>query len=133
MRRAEGRWASRFLAVQLASHGIAALIFDKRGVGLSERVGYAPTLDQTAADIRAVMDAAGVERAAVFAEADGNPMALTFAAVHPERVTHLFLHHPFARLTASAYRRGATIAASLTRFSRSAPVKAGVRSATFPR
>ena len=32
---AEGRWASRFLATQLASHGIAALIFDKRGVGRS--------------------------------------------------------------------------------------------------
>jgi uncharacterized protein len=32
---AEGRWASRFLATQLARHGIAALIFDKRGVGAS--------------------------------------------------------------------------------------------------
>ena len=32
---AEGRWASRFLATQLARHGIAALIFDKRGVGVS--------------------------------------------------------------------------------------------------
>jgi hypothetical protein len=56
------------------------------------------------------MDAAGAERAAVFAEADGNPMALVFAATHPDRVTHLFLHHPFARLTAGdGYPHGVAV------------------------
>jgi class 3 adenylate cyclase len=78
------------------------VVFDRRGCGQSDPVERPATLEEQVADVVAVMDAAGVERAAVFAEADGNPMALTFAAVHPERVTHLFLHHPFARLTASA-------------------------------
>jgi pimeloyl-ACP methyl ester carboxylesterase len=47
---AEGRWASRFLASQLASHGIAALIYDKRGVGGSSGDWRQATLDDLAAD-----------------------------------------------------------------------------------
>jgi alpha-beta hydrolase superfamily lysophospholipase len=47
---AEGRWASRYLASQLASHGIAALIFDKRGVGGSTGDWRQATLDDLAAD-----------------------------------------------------------------------------------
>jgi pimeloyl-ACP methyl ester carboxylesterase len=54
---AEGRWASRFLATQLASHGIAAFIFDKRGVGGSSGDWRSATLDDLAAD-----DAAAVAR-----------------------------------------------------------------------
>jgi len=76
------------------------VVFDRRGCGQSDPVERPATLEEQVADVIAVMDAAGVERAAVFAEVDGNPMAAVFAAVHPGRVTHLFLHHPFARLTA---------------------------------
>jgi class 3 adenylate cyclase len=90
-----------------AARGLTALasigrlvVFDRRGCGLSDPVGRPATLEDQVADVLAVMDAAGAERAAVFAEGDGNPMALVFAAMHPDRVTHLFLHHPFARLTA---------------------------------
>ncbi len=83
----------------LASVG-RLVVFDRRGCGLSDPVERPATLEDQVADVLAVMQAAGVERAAVFAEADGNPMALVFAATHPDRVTHLFLHHPFARLTA---------------------------------
>lgn len=75
------------------------VVFDRRGCGLSDPVERAATLEEQVSDVVAVMDAAGVERAAVFAEADGNPMAVVFAAVHPDRVTHLYLHQPFARLT----------------------------------
>ena len=75
------------------------VVFDRRGCGLSDPVERPATLEEQVADVLAVMDAADVERAAVFAEADGNPMALVFAAVHPNRLTHLYLHHPFARLT----------------------------------
>lgn len=46
----EGRWASRFLATQLASHGIAALIFDKRGVGSSSGDWREATLEDLAGD-----------------------------------------------------------------------------------
>jgi len=47
---AEGRWASRFLATQLASHGIAALIFDKRGVGRSTGDWRQATIEDLASD-----------------------------------------------------------------------------------
>ncbi len=52
---AEGRWASRFLATQLASHGIAALIFDKRGVGRSSGDWRQATLDDLASDASAAV------------------------------------------------------------------------------
>lgn len=54
---AEGRWASRFLATQLASHGIAALIFDKRGVGRSTGDWRQATLDDLAGDAGAAVTA----------------------------------------------------------------------------
>lgn len=53
---AEGRWASRFLATQLASHGIAALIFDKRGVGESGGDWREATLEDLAKDGRAAVE-----------------------------------------------------------------------------
>jgi len=46
----EGRWASRYLGTQLATHGIAALIFDKRGVGGSTGDWRRATLDDLAGD-----------------------------------------------------------------------------------
>lgn len=73
------------------------LIFDKRGTGASDRdVGY-PTLDDRMDDIRAVMDDAGVERAAIFGASEGGNMACMFAAAYPERVTHLILFGVFAK------------------------------------
>lgn len=73
------------------------LLFDKRGTGASDRdVGY-PTLDDRIDDIRAVMDDAGVERAALFGASEGGNMACTFAAAYPERVTHLMLFGVFAK------------------------------------
>jgi pimeloyl-ACP methyl ester carboxylesterase len=62
------------------------VLFDKRGTGLSDRVGGIPTLEVRMDDVRAVMDAAGVERAAVVGISEGGPMTLLFAASHPERV-----------------------------------------------
>ena len=96
----EYRPAARVLR-RLGSLG-RLLLFDRRGCGLSDPVERPATLEEQVSDVLAVMDAAGVERAAVFAEADGNPMALVFAATHPDRATHLFLHHPFALLTAAS-------------------------------
>lgn len=69
----------------------------------SDRVGQArhralrpvervPTLDERADDLRAVMDAAGSERAALFGISEGGPMGMLFAAAHPERTTALVLH-----------------------------------------
>ncbi len=72
--------------------------FDKRGTGLSDRVGGSPTLEERMDDVRAVMDAAGSERAALVGISEGGPMSILFAASHPERTTALVLADSFARL-----------------------------------
>src|SRR5437667_2990014 len=65
--------------------------FDKRGTGLSDRIGGIPTLEQRMDDVRAVMDAAGSERAALLGVSEGGPMSPLFAATHPERTRALLL------------------------------------------
>ncbi|HET7743540.1 MAG TPA: adenylate/guanylate cyclase domain-containing protein [Gaiellaceae bacterium] len=67
------------------------ITFDKRGMGMSDRVPGATTLEERMDDIRAVMDAAGSERAAVMGESEGGPLAILFAAAHPERAAALIL------------------------------------------
>jgi class 3 adenylate cyclase len=86
-----GRWLLR-----LSSFARVA-IFDKRGTGLSDRVGEAPSLDQRMDDARAVMDAAGMERAALFGVSEGGPLATLFAATYPQRCQALVLYGAFAR------------------------------------
>lgn len=71
--------------------------FDKRGTGASDRDGGYPTLDDRMDDIRAVMDAVGVERAALFGVSEGGNMSTVFAATYPERVSHLILFGSFAK------------------------------------
>jgi pimeloyl-ACP methyl ester carboxylesterase len=67
------------------------ILFDKRGVGMSDRVPGATTLEERMDDIRAVMDAVGSERAAVLGESEGGPLGMLFAAAHPERTVALIL------------------------------------------
>ena len=67
------------------------ILFDKRGMGMSDRVPGATTLEERMDDIRAVMDAVGSERAAVMGESEGGPLAMLFAAAHPERTVALIL------------------------------------------
>jgi class 3 adenylate cyclase len=67
------------------------ITFDKRGTGLSDRTGALPTLAERMDDIRAVMDAAGSERAAIIGMSDGAPAAALFTATYPERVEALVL------------------------------------------
>jgi pimeloyl-ACP methyl ester carboxylesterase len=87
---------ARFLR-RLASFSRLA-IFDKRGQGLSDRLGRPPTLEESMDDLRAVMDAAEFERAAVFGISEGGPMSALFAATHPDRVSSLVLYGTFARM-----------------------------------
>lgn len=67
------------------------IVFDKRGMGMSDRVPGATTLEERMDDIRAVMDAVKSERAAVIGESEGGPLAILFAAAHPERTVGLIL------------------------------------------
>jgi pimeloyl-ACP methyl ester carboxylesterase len=71
--------------------------FDRRGTGLSDRVRDVPTLESRMDDLRAVMDAAGSERAAVFATFEAGAMAALYAATYPERVAALVLYNPIAK------------------------------------
>jgi class 3 adenylate cyclase/alpha-beta hydrolase superfamily lysophospholipase len=85
------------------------IAFDKRGTGLSDRLpaGEEVRLDERMDDIRAVMDAVGVERAVLVAQADGVPVATVFAATFPERVSGLVAYAASARmLPAPGYASG---------------------------
>jgi class 3 adenylate cyclase len=66
------------------------VLFDKRGMGLSDRVRVA-TLEERIDDVRAVMDAIGSESAALMGVSEGGPMSILFAASLPERVRALIL------------------------------------------
>jgi pimeloyl-ACP methyl ester carboxylesterase len=73
------------------------ITFDKRGTGLSDRTVAIPTLEQRMDDVRAVMDAVGSERAALFGVSEGGPMSMLFAATYPERTVALVLFGTYAR------------------------------------
>ena len=73
------------------------ILFDRRGQGLSDRPGRPHTLEEGADDLRAVMDAAGSERAALFGISEGGPMSILFAASLPERTQALVLFGTYAR------------------------------------
>jgi class 3 adenylate cyclase len=67
------------------------IMFDKRGLGMSDRVPGSTPLDVRMDDIRAVMDAVGAESAALLGESEGGPLSMLFAAAHPERARALIL------------------------------------------
>jgi class 3 adenylate cyclase len=71
--------------------------FDKRGTGLSDRPGGLPDLETRMDDVRAVLDAVGSERAALFGYSEGGPLSVLFAGTHPERTTALVLYGTYAK------------------------------------
>jgi len=87
------QWAdpriARFLE-KLASFS-RLILFDKRGTGLSDPVAAPAPLEERMDDVRAVMDAAGSERAALFGLSEGGSMSVLFAATYPERTHALVL------------------------------------------
>jgi len=77
------------------------ILLDKRGTGLSDRVAGVAMLEERIDDVRAVMDAAGSEQAALFGGSEGAPIATLFAATYPERVTALVLVAALAKWSAA--------------------------------
>jgi class 3 adenylate cyclase/alpha-beta hydrolase superfamily lysophospholipase len=77
------------------------ILFDRRGVGLSDHVEGAPTLEERMDDIRAVMDAAESERAALLGMSEGSTVCMLFGATYPERTSALLLWGAMARSTAA--------------------------------
>jgi pimeloyl-ACP methyl ester carboxylesterase len=85
------------------------VLFDKRGTGLSDPVAETGSLEDRVDDMRAVLDAAGSTRAAIFGASEGGPMAAVFAAAYPERTSSLILYGSFARQRwAADYPMGTT-------------------------
>ena len=74
------------------------IMFDKRGTGLSDRVDVA-SLDARMDDVRAVMDAAGSDRAVVFGSSESGSLAILFSVTYPERVSALVLYGAYPRMS----------------------------------
>jgi class 3 adenylate cyclase len=77
------------------------VVYDKRGQGLSDRSDHPPTLEESMDDLRAVIDAAGLSRPAIFGISEGGPMAILFAASRPDRVSSLVLYGTWPRIVSS--------------------------------
>jgi DNA-binding SARP family transcriptional activator/pimeloyl-ACP methyl ester carboxylesterase len=73
------------------------ILLDRRGVGLSDRVGFSPSVEATAQDIGTVLDAACSRRVVLFGASEGGPACIRFAADHPDRVAGLILFDSLAK------------------------------------
>ena len=77
---------------------VRLILFDKRGTGLSDRMGDLPNLETRMDDVRAVMDAVGSERAALCGTSEGGVMCALFAATYPARTSGLVMIGSHSRL-----------------------------------
>lgn len=95
----EMMWENTLMARSLERLAAFARVitFDKRGTGLSDRVAGYPTLEQRMDDVRAVMDAVGSDRAALFGHSEGGGMCIVFAATYPDRTRALITYGGFAK------------------------------------
>jgi DNA-binding SARP family transcriptional activator/pimeloyl-ACP methyl ester carboxylesterase len=88
----------RCRAFVLALAQIARVIlFDRRGTGLSDRVGFAPSVDATAQDIGAILQAVGSRKCVLFGASEGGPACIKFAAEHSARLAGLILFGAMAK------------------------------------
>jgi class 3 adenylate cyclase len=89
----ELRWEHEFYRryLQYLGRYVRVTAFDKRGVGLSDKVHELPTLERRTDDIIAVMDAAGLGKPVLLGQSEGGLMAQLFAATHADRVARLVL------------------------------------------
>jgi pimeloyl-ACP methyl ester carboxylesterase len=98
-------------ASSIGSGSFARLIrFDKRGTGLSDRAVGLPDFETRMDDVRAVMDAAESQRAALFGYSEGGPMSVLFAASYPQRTRALVLYGSYAK---TAPERGLPLGSGL--------------------
>ena len=99
------RAAAKHLLERLTAFA-RVIVFDKRGQGLSDRnVAAEQTVEERIIDIRAVMDAAGSERATIYGWSEGGPASLVFSATNPERVSRWcsMAHSPRLRILLGQY------------------------------
>jgi DNA-binding SARP family transcriptional activator/pimeloyl-ACP methyl ester carboxylesterase len=92
------------------------ILFDKRGMGLSDRPTEPASLQQAAHDLAAVLDAVGSQRTTLFGVSEGGPMSMLFAATHPERTTGLVIYGSYASFLKRPGYPGGVTTESLDRF-----------------
>ena len=73
------------------------IIFDKRGVGMSDRGSQIFTLEQRMHDVQAILDAVASKQAVLFGASEGGPMSLLYAATYPQRTSGLVLYGSYAK------------------------------------
>ncbi len=114
----EAAWDWPYLARFL--HRLASfarlIVFDKRGTGLSDPMKRPPTLAERVDDIRAVMDAVGVERAHLLGVSEGGALSIAFATHYPHRVESLILYGSYPRKVATADYPWGTSPETVARF-----------------
>jgi pimeloyl-ACP methyl ester carboxylesterase/DNA-binding CsgD family transcriptional regulator len=84
--------------VQSLASFARVILFDKRGMGLSDRTRQGPSLEDTIADATAVLDAVGAGRVAVFGVSEGGAASILFAATYPQRIAALIVYGATPRL-----------------------------------
>jgi class 3 adenylate cyclase/pimeloyl-ACP methyl ester carboxylesterase len=84
-------------ALERLASFLRVIQLDKRGSGLSDRVAGTPSAEERMDDIRAVMEAVGSQRAALFGASEGGTLSALFAATYPERVEALIVYGSSAR------------------------------------
>ncbi len=72
------------------------VLYDKPGTGVSDPILHVPTLEERVEDVRVVMDAAGIEHAAILGESEAGPVAAMFAATYPQRTDSLVIYGSLA-------------------------------------
>ena len=87
--------------VEALADRFQVILFDRRGVGLSERLRATGTPAAMAADIAAILEHAGVPRAWLFGSSEGGLGAMRLAVDHPDRVSGLCLFGSLARGSAA--------------------------------
>lgn len=75
------------------------ILFDKRGMGLSDRDAGSYTIENVTGDAIAVMEAAGSERAALLGISEGGPASVMIAATYPDRVSSMALYGTYPRMS----------------------------------
>lgn len=88
--------ASRTFLASLMRLG-RLIVFDRRGIGLSDRVGSAPGIDVTAEDIGTVLRAVDARRVVLFGASECGPACIKFAVDEISRVAGLVLFGALAK------------------------------------
>ena len=93
-------WIDPGMSSWLGALGTFARVatFDKRGMGLSDPVPTAPSMEERVADTLAVMGAAAFERPVLLGVSEGGASSIVLAATHPQRLSALVLYGAYPKL-----------------------------------